>query len=181
MSQMCRRFGIRNISYPSLQCCPENRPWNLARLWCVENPNCLDSRLTDGGDGAGNLRFHHALILGNIAFLLLLLISDRGWLNQGLAQLKELGKLNKIQIIWSRSHDLSAWDLVPQAEFCGCQLQSKLSINIEGWILSECWVFNRYIFISIFSIGTINGMTSEFLAANPEVPGSISGATRFSE
>jgi hypothetical protein len=55
---------------------PVNRPWRPIRLWDVEN--CPYNRLTDGGKVISSTH-RQRFTPQNIIFLLLLIISVRGW------------------------------------------------------------------------------------------------------
>jgi hypothetical protein len=79
-------------------------------------PHFLDNRLTDGGKVV-SLRTGRGLLPRNIILLLLVLISIRGWVNQGLVLLEGLGKMKEctsIHLIGTRTRDLPACSIVPE-------------------------------------------------------------------
>jgi hypothetical protein len=105
--------------------------------------HCLDNRLTDGGK-AISLKHRQRSTPQRHYFLLLLLISVRGWVNpQGLLWLEGLGKLKTfIHLTGFRTNDLPACSIVPQLR---CYRVPRKEARLISWSQTNpnFWMYTK--------------------------------------
>jgi hypothetical protein len=90
-------------------------------------------------------------------------------------RLEGLGKLKEIRLIGTRTHDLPASSIVPQpTTLTRAPFHLQISINfVQSFGVKSKFLAAGQMFAA--------SVVWWFLATDPEVPGSIPGATRFSE
>jgi hypothetical protein len=121
------------------QNCPRNKPWRPVGLWDTEDP--ILSRHSAHMVRLSALRTGLALLSRNIIFLLLIIISVRGWvILRAVVRLEGLGKLKKKSMtlgLWTR--DLTACSIAPQPSTLPCaplhRVQSQS--EYEKWLATD--------------------------------------------